>query len=385
MNNRSRFLATMHYQNRDRSPIYDFGFWSETRIFWQEQGLPNHIRRRGLREFFGMDSNLDEIIHSTGVNEGLYPEFEERIIEDRGENVLMQDKEGVVVLKGKFMSSIPHPVEHTLKDRESWEIHYKPRLDPTDSGRFPADWAERVANWQNLGRNEVLALPGGSLYGCIRNWMGLENLSYLVHDDPSFFEEMVATVADCTIGVLQTMLETDVKFDACKMWEDMCYNAGPLLSPAHFKQFLVPHYRRITDLLHSHDVDIIWVDCDGKIDQLLPLWLEAGVNCMFPIEIGTWKADPVRFRQEYGSDLLMMGGFDKRILAGPLSDIRQEVIRLAPLVEEGGFIGFCDHRVPPDVPLENYLYFLECIREMWGKNINLEPMLFSLVDIRGAS
>ncbi len=55
--------------------------------------------------------------------------------------------------------------------------------------------------------------------------------------------------------------------------------------------------------------------CDGKIDDLLPLWLEGGVNCMFPIEIGTWGADPVKYRKQYGQDLLLMGGFDKHILA----------------------------------------------------------------------
>lgn len=385
MNNRSRFLATMHYQDRDRSPIYDFGFWSETRHIWQDQGLPKHVRRRGLRAFFGMDSNLDEIHHSTSINTETYPEFEERVLEDEGDTILMQDNEGVIVRKSKYMSSIPHPVEHTLIDRESWEKHYKPRLDPTDPGRFPDDWDERVTRWQDPERNEVVALRGGSLYGRIRNWMGLENVSYLVFDDPSFFEEMVTTVADCIIGTLQTTLETGVKFDACGIWEDMCYKTGPLLSPRHFKQFLVPHYRRMTDLLHKYDVDVVWVDCDGKIDQLLPLWLDAGVNCMFPIEVGTWKADPVEFRKEYGRDLLMMGGFNKRILAGSLSDIRQEVVRLAPLADEGGFIGFCDHRVPPDVPLENYLYYLESVREIWGKNVNLEPMLFTLDDFRGTS
>jgi uroporphyrinogen decarboxylase len=70
----------------------------------------------------------------------------------------------------------------------------------------------------------------------------------------------------------------------------------------------------------------------------------------------------------------MMGGVDKRLLAGPKSDIEREVHRLAPLVEEGGFIGFCDHRVPPDVPLENYMFYLEAAREVWGKGLNLKPM-----------
>ena len=154
----------------------------------------------------------------------------------------------------------------------------------------------------------------------------------------------------------------------------MCYNGGPLMSPKHFKRFLVPHYRRIVDLLHRHGVDVIWVDCDGRIDKLLPLWLESGINCMFPMEVGTWGADPIRYRRVYGKELLMMGGFDKRILAGSKGEIEAEVHRLAPLVEEGGFIGFCDHRVPPDVPLENYWFYLETARRVWGKDVDLRPM-----------
>src|SRR5690606_25473617 len=148
----------------------------------------------------------------------------------------------------------------------------------------------------------------------LRDWMGVENLSMVVYDDPAWFEEMVETVADCILGTLARALDTGGQFDACSMWEDMCYSGGPLLSPAHFKRFLVPHYRRITALLHRHGVDVIYLDCDGKIDSLLPLWLSAGVNCMFPIEVGTWRADPIKLRAEFGKELLMMGGFDKRIL-----------------------------------------------------------------------
>jgi uroporphyrinogen decarboxylase len=154
----------------------------------------------------------------------------------------------------------------------------------------------------------------------------------------------------------------------------MCYNKGPLLGPEHFKQFLAPQYRRLTDLLHHHGIDVVWVDCDGKIDALLPLWLDAGVNCMFPIEVGTWRADPLRFRREYGPDLLMMGGYDKRILARNKAEIEAEIHRLAPLVEEGGFIPFCDHRVPPDVPLENYQHYVQTARRVWGRGSSLRPM-----------
>ena len=89
---------------------------------------------------------------------------------------------------------------------------------------------------------------------------------------------------------------------------------------------------------------------------------------MFPIEVGTWRADPVAMRAEYGPDLLMMGGFDKRLLAKGPTAIEAEVDRLTPLIEQGGYIGFCDHRVPPDVPLEHYRHYLKTVRSRWGRD-----------------
>ena len=101
-----------------------------------------------------------------------------------------------------------------LGHRDSREVHMGLRT----LSRVNCDWHE-----------------GGSLYGWLRNWMGLEQLSMTVYDDPAFFEEMVTTVADCILAVLEKTLASGVQFDACGMWEDMAYNAGPLLSPRHFK------------------------------------------------------------------------------------------------------------------------------------------------------
>ena len=39
---------------------------------------------------------------------------------------------------------------------------------------------------------------------------------------------------------------------------------------------------------------------------------------------------------------------------------------LVPLVERGGYIPFCDHRCPPDVKEEDYLYYLDLKEQMFG-------------------
>jgi uroporphyrinogen decarboxylase len=374
MNDRQRFLATMHYQPRDRAPICDFGFWPDTIDRWHAQGLAQWVEPGNnhnlAQNFFGMD------LYTGGpnVNVGLHPPFPTERVEDRGEQEVIRDGDGVLLLRDKYSGSIPVHLDHTLKDRASWEEHFEWRLDPNDPKRLPdLDDARRC--WDNPDYPRPRTIFGGSLFGWVRNWMGVEGVSYLVYDDPALFERIIDTIANLIVEMHRKMLEMGAKIDACSMWEDMCYNAGPLLGVEHFKQYLVPRYRRITDQLRAHGCRIVWLDCDGNIEQLMPHWLEAGVNCMFPIEIGTWGADPVKYRKQYGKALRMMGGFDKHILARGPDAIDAEIERLAPLVAEGGFIPFCDHRVPPDVPLAHYMHYLERARAVWaGNHPTLKPI-----------
>ena len=385
MNPRERFHAALHYQPRDRNYLCDFGFWDETFVVWYEQGLPRWVNKTNSDGYFGLDGferfmvgedgsafiGHTDVPDTGGLRLALCPNFEEKVLQDLGDSEIFQQVDGVRVRRSKFMSSIPPHEGHLLVDRRSWEEHYRWRLDPRSPERYPQNWEHALAVWADPRRSYPLIVPAGSLYGWLRNWMGVQNLSLLVYRDPRLFEDMVAAVADCIYGVLRRVLEAGAKFDAAAYWEDMCYNAGPLLGPKHFRQFLVPHYKRINALLREHGIDVIFVDCDGKMDALLPLWLESGVNCMFPIEVGTWGADPLQYRREYGRAMLMLGGFDKHILAQSKDAIEREIERLAPLVDEGGFIPFCDHRVPPDVPLANYWHYVECARRIWGRGVNL--------------
>ena len=374
MNNRERFNAIMHYQPFDRCLLVDFNFWAETLPEWYKQGLPTSVVGRNSHRYFGLDASLSggDQGWEVGVNVDLAPGFEWKVVEDRGDHEVVQQGNGVRVLRKKYMSSIPHPESHLLTDRASWKEHFLPRYDPNHPDRWK-DFDKFVAKI-TAPRDHPLILWAGSLFGSIRDMMGMENVAFAVYDDPAFFQEMVDTRANCILECLKKVLATGVKFDSAHMWEDMAYNAGPLLSPQHFKQYLVPNYRKIADLLRSYGVDVLSLDCDGKIDDLVPLWLDAGVNAMFPIEVGTWNADPVKFRQTYGQNLLLFGGFDKHALQATPAKIEAEIKRLAPLVESGGFIPMPDHRVPPDVPFPNYVFYCQKAREIWGKNIDLPPI-----------
>ena len=55
----------------------------------------------------------------------------------------------------------------------------------------------------------------------------------------------------------------------------------------------------------------------------------------------------------------------RALIEGPEA-IRREVRRIEPLVRQGGYIPHVDHRVPPDVTYENYVYYLELKRDTFG-------------------
>ena len=156
-----------------------------------------------------------------------------------------------------------------------------------------------------------------------------------------------------------------IDFDFGNWWEDMCFNHGPLVSPTFFNEIMVPRYKRITSYLANYGVKYHVLDCDGNITKLVPGWLYACINVMFPVEAA--HTDQAALRKEYGKQVRFMGGVNKMALIKGKDTIDQEMDRIARLMEDGGFIHHVDHRCPPDVTLENYLYYIKRKREVIGK------------------
>ena len=51
------------------------------------------------------------------------------------------------------------------------------------------------------------------------------------------------------------------------------------------QQFMLPYYRRSVKIARDHGIDIHWLDCDGNIMELIPLWLDCGINCHLPLKV----------------------------------------------------------------------------------------------------
>jgi len=351
----------MHFQPVDHVPDQEFGYWHELFPVWHAQGLPSYITNDDRADaFFGFETK-----EWAPERADLIPPFERKVIEEDERCRTFQDSDGSIRVVFKDGSpTMPRFLKFPIETRRDWE-EFKKRLDPNTPGRFPGDdqwqqWEERIR-----GSTKPVAIYAASLFGKIRDWMGFENVSYAIMDDPGLIQDMMEHLTTLALMYLERPLARGIKFDLAAMWEDMCFNHGPILPPKYFAEWMVPRLKRITGLLADHGCDVVYVDCDGNINELVPLWLEAGVNCMFPLEVQS-GTDPIKLREKYGRRVLLMGGVDKTRLIAGKDEIKKEILRLKPLVEEGGYIPHVDHRVPPDVTYENYLYYLKVKRETFG-------------------
>jgi len=338
------------------------GFWPETLEVWQKQGMPADVY---LNDYFGFDRLREQV----DVSFGFIPGFEGGVLEETEEYRVVRRRDGVVAkeFKGEHSYRMPQWLRFPMETRQDWENEIAPRLDPRSPIRYPQYWDEKVRMWRQ--RDYPLTLRMGSVFGWLRNWMGLEGISQALYDDPAWVQSMMDAVVDFCINTAQRALQ-DVDLDYILLWEDMAYKAGPLISPAMFRRFMLAPYKRLTGFIRDHGIDIIFVDSDGDSESLLPLWIEGGVNGFYPMERAAGM-DAVHLRERFGRQLRLMGSIDKRaMIAGPAA-IDAELAHVAPLAAEGGYLPWCDHHVPPDVPLENYLYYVKRMKEK-----TLDPLHF---------
>ena len=370
MTNRERALAVLGYAPYDRLPIVHFGFWEETLAKWAAQGYITHAEAAGWADGNACDRSISAKLgfdfnwaSTYAANTGLEPAFEERVVEERPDGIeVLRNADGATVLQKPGVRSIPAEVDHLLKDRASWAEHYLPRLQPSATRLDPEAIHALPAPAE---RAIPLGIACGSLFGKIRDWCGIVGLSYLLADDPPLVEAMIATVGDLCYDVTRRVLASGVAFDFAHFWEDVCFNGGPLVSPAFFARTVGPQYARITGLVRQHGITIVSLDCDGRIDKLVPIWLHHGVNTMFPIEVGTWQASIQPWRERYGRDLRGVGGMDKRVFAHDRAAIDAEVERLRPLVALGGYLPCPDHRIAPDAEWDNVRYYCDRMRAVF--------------------
>jgi len=301
----------------------------------------------------------------------MIPNFEEKVLEHKDGHYIVQDWMGAIT---EISDTFDYTYIRSAKDfvtrkwhrfpvqeRRDWEEKIKWRYDPRQTGRFPVDFAGIT---QRINQRETvyqLTIPGP--FWQMREWCGLEGLCMLMHDDANFVEEMARTWQDFVLQVLEPILAR-VQPDMVMVNEDMAYKLHSMISLRMVNRFLRPAWEAWAGALRDNGCPVIAIDSDGYIGELLPVWIEAGFNCNFPVEVAA-ENDIAAYRRAYGRKMAYLGGIDKRAIAAGGETMQKELLRvIPPLLKEGGFIPGCDHGVPPDISWENFVEYAKTLAEM---------------------
>lgn len=370
MTHRASFHQIMRGLPSPWIPNYELGCWGQTIRRWLDEGAPADRIYWNFWQgepFFKIDRH-----DYAYLGTGMIPGFEEQVLEEDAQTVTQRHGNGIVskALKAGTVHGtrlcMDQYLAHPVTDRASWR-DVKRRYDPQAPIRYPLLWDESARLWKK--RDYPVCLLGNGSYGLysqLRSWVGTENISYLFYDEPALVEEMIEFHTEFLLQLAQRALR-DVEFDYFNFFEDCAGKGGPLYGPQLFNRFFRKPYTRIIETLRKGGVKSIWLDCDGDPLPLVPLWMEVGVNCLWPLEQASGM-DPRRLRKLFGPKLILAGGIDKMEIAkGPRAIDAELEAKLPPLLEQGGYIPFLDHAIHPDISYADFMYYLERKLKLMGR------------------
>ena len=322
--------------------------------------------------YLQLDGNI-YIYGAGGCSAEFYPAFETKVLEDRGDKLLIQDSAGcsVLVFKNAPASFMPEFVDHPVKDMATWKELCEWRLDPNTPQRY-VDMDKRIAEakkWAAKGYMISQNVVGGYMY--LRSLMGPVDLLYKFYDEPELIHACMRKwleIADNAMAYNQKFLT----IDEIRFQEDITYNKGPLISPDMIQEFLFPYYKQLFDNCRKRQLDptrklYIQLDSDGFAESVIPLYQSVGFNVFSPFEVAS-GSDVVEIGKKF-PDIVILGGIDKRKFSATREELDAYLDGILPVMKaRGGYIPTCDHGVPEEANFENYVHFRKRVYDINEKN-----------------
>ncbi len=377
MTSRERFRKTLLFGKPDKVPFQPGGPRESTLAMWHKQGLPEGVNYyEFLLRILGMEKEERKPKVDLGVSFSMIPTFEEKVLEHKDGHYIVQDWMGAITeisdrydytyirSARDFVTRKWH--KFPVENHKDWD-EMKKRYKIDTPGRYPDDFMERCIALKD--RDYPVGLGINGPFWQLREWLGFENLCMLMIEDPDFIQEMIDFWADFVLGTMEPVV-TKVELDSVIFSEDMAYKNYSMISPKMVKRFLLPVYERWVSEIKEGDCPLVGVNSDGYIGELIPLWIEVGINHCEPMEVAAGN-DIVEYRKIYKNKMAYRGGIDKRAIAKGGKVIKKEVMRIVPpLLQDGGFIPSCDHGVPPDISWPNFIEYSRLLAKLtgWLKN-----------------
>ncbi len=345
---REEFLDLMTFRSNAR-PLFTeiFGPIIGLKEEWEEQGAtPEELDFSAFRYRAPLKAGVP-------VNTGQHGGFPEEALEETDDYVIRRDSLGRRTKLIKGVATLALPLDYPVRTMDDW-LALKPWFEFSEA-RFGADWEAVCRRHLAEGRALQASIPGG--FDLPRQLMGEEGVCVAFYEQPELIHDILDTVGATAEKVLDRVSQR-VTVDLLFVHEDMAGKSGVLAGPLQIREFIKPYYRRVWDLLCDRGTRLFDQDSDGNMASVIEAFLDAGVNCMHPMEPAAGM-DIVTVRERYGNRLAFYGGIDKHVIRRTQAEITAELeYKIPPLVRSGGCVLGLDHRIPNGTPLANYRFYI---------------------------
>jgi len=351
MTSQERVKCVLRHEEPDRVPIHD-SLWGATVNRWKKEGLPDDIP---AEEYFGYE------IVPLGFDET--SRFPIKTLEKTDTFITQTTPTGAITKNFRDYSTTPELIDHPIKEKKDWPP-IKERLYP-DYTRV--DWVSALHTYQ-IARSEgkFIACGGGWGYDKLQAYMRSDQLLMAMVDDPDWVKDMILTLANLNLKMIEMMIGKGFNFDGAFFSNDMGYRSGPLFSPQTHGKTHKEADEMVFSFCHEHNMPTI-LHCCGYVKELIPHLIEVGLDCLQPLEVKAGM-DVRELKEKYGDKLSFMGGIDVRAMANPDPNIIEEEIRSKFEVAKkgGGYIYHSDHSIPNNVSFKQYKRVMELVKK-YGK------------------
>ncbi len=254
------------------------------------------------------------------------------------------------------------PLSHPLQDATLQDVHEYPWPDPAcvDVSRLRAE----AEAWG--GAYAILGGDWSPFWHDAIDLLGMEDLYLKMYDDPELVDAVLGHLVDFYAASSQRVFDAaaDV-IDVFFFGNDFGSQNGPLLSPALFERFIMPHLRRLIDLGHAHGLKVM-MHCCGGFAPLIPMMIDAGLDGLHALQPGCAGMEPRTLKAEFGDKILLNGAIDSHhvlINGTPRSVVERTRETLAIMMPGGGYVAGASHdTILEETPLENVLAMFDTIR-----------------------
>jgi len=346
MNSAERVFTALRREEPDRVPIIEFVVDEKVR----RALFPGASEIGAFSEAIGLDAV------GTGLEFRRHAETAEGHYDEWG------------VFYQPSLEAFSHPVRGPIATREDLKDYEPPDPEaPWRLGQLP----ELIERYKG---EKAVILHHRAAFMWSAYLVGLDNLLLYFILDPEFAHAVMDTVLEANIAMVRRAIRTGV--DIVVLGDDYAHNFGPMMSPAHFAEFILPRFQKMVDAIHEEGAFCL-KHTDGHIWPILDMLVDTGIDAINPIEPAAGM-DIKEVKQHCGDRVCIIGNIDcgELLSRGTVEQVERTVRQcIADAGPGGGFILCSSNSIHSSVNPQNYLAMVRTGQKYGAYPLDMERLV----------